>query len=101
MDEENWGEGYAKTLGVYLNGKAIPNPNPKGEPVTDDSFYLIFNAHHEDLEFILPPQSWGRNWVLEFDTCDGCHGSSQSFDAGKTIEVDARTLTVLRCTDED
>jgi len=100
MDEENWGEGYAKTLGVYLNGKAIPNPNPKGEPVTDDSFYLIFNAHHESLEFILPAQSWGRNWVIELDTCDGCHDTSQPFEAGEKVKVDARSLTVLRCTDE-
>ncbi|HDR46723.1 MAG TPA: glycogen debranching enzyme GlgX [Geoalkalibacter subterraneus] len=101
MDEENWGEVFAKTLGIFLNGKAIPNPNPKGEPVTDDSFYLIFNAHHEPLDFVLPAHSWGQNWVIEFDTCDGCHETSQSFEAGKTIEIDARSLTVLRCTDED
>ncbi len=101
MDEENWGEGFAKSLGVFLNGKSIPNPNPKGDPVTDNSFYLIFNAHHEPLEFILPEQSWGQSWGVEFDTCAGCHESSPSLDAGKSIEVDARSLTVLRCTDED
>ncbi len=28
MDEEDWGQGYAKSLGVFLNGKTIPNPNP-------------------------------------------------------------------------
>jgi pullulanase/glycogen debranching enzyme len=44
MAEEHWGEGFAKSLGVFLNGKTIPNPNPKGEPVEDDNFYIIFQC---------------------------------------------------------
>ncbi|MFP4284037.1 MAG: glycogen debranching protein GlgX, partial [Desulfovermiculus sp.] len=47
MDEENWGEGFAKSLAVYLNGQNIPNPNPRGDAVSDDNFYIILNAHYE------------------------------------------------------
>ena len=50
MSEEDWQAGFAKSLGVFLNGDAIPTPNERGEPVRDDSFYVMFNAHHEPLD---------------------------------------------------
>src|SRR5690606_5229001 len=43
MQQEDWDLAYIKTLGIFLNGETIPNPNPKGEPRTDDSFYIILN----------------------------------------------------------
>ncbi|KIH77481.1 isoamylase [Geoalkalibacter ferrihydriticus] len=96
MEEDHWGEWFAKSLGVYLNGKAIPNPNPKGEPVTDDSFYIIFNAHYEPLTFTLPDVSWGERWVMELDTAQGWVDEAQSIEAGEQVEAEARSLVVLR-----
>lgn len=60
MAEGDWAQGYAKSLGIFLNGSTIPNPNPHGEPVTDKNFYMIFNAHHESLIFTLPGNGWGE-----------------------------------------
>ncbi|MDT8444258.1 MAG: glycogen debranching protein GlgX [Desulfuromonadales bacterium] len=96
LAEEDWGEGYAKSLGVYLNGKAIPNPNPRNEPVIDDSFYVIFNAHYESLTFRLPSGDWGDNWTKEFDTAAGWAEDEETCPAGSTLEINARTLSVLR-----
>jgi isoamylase len=96
MEEENWGQGFAKSIGVFMNGKTIPNPNPHGEPVTDDNFYLIFNAHHEPLYFILPPAEWGEQWHKELDTNSGWLAESELVSAGSTITVEARSLVVLR-----
>ncbi len=96
MSEEHWGEDYAKSMGVYLNGGAIPNPNPKGEPVTDNSFYLIFNAHHEDLEFILPPETWGTTWKKELDTSTGWVDNEEILKPGQMLTVIARSIVVLR-----
>ena len=47
MSEEDWQAGFAKSLGVFLNGRGIPTPNERGEQVVDDSFYVMFNASHE------------------------------------------------------
>jgi isoamylase len=44
MTDKDWEVGYAKSLGVFLNGSAIPDPDPHGRPVVDDSFFLIFNS---------------------------------------------------------
>ena len=65
------GTGYAKSLGVFLNGATIPNPNPRGEPVIDDNLYIIFNAHYEPLDFILPIPNGPEQWVKELDTATG------------------------------
>jgi isoamylase len=96
MSEEHWGQGFAKTLGVFLNGGTIPNPYLRGEPVIDDNFYLIFNAHHEPLTFVLPDREWGAQWFKEYDTRMDVDDTQASFRAGERIEVQARSVIVLR-----
>ena len=63
--------GFAKSLGVFLNGRGIPTPNERGEKVVDDSFYAMFNASHEPVEFTLPEAKWGQRWVELLETDDG------------------------------
>ncbi|MFO8085943.1 MAG: glycogen debranching protein GlgX [Desulfobacterales bacterium] len=96
MVEENWEHGYAKSLGIFLNGATIPNPNPRGEPVIDDNFYIIFNAHHEPLNFTLPDSRWGEHWLKELDTETGFTENEESFRAGDQLMIEGRSLVVLR-----
>jgi isoamylase len=96
MAEQDWGQGFTKSLGVFLNGTTIPNPNPRGEPVTDDNFYLIFNADHEALQFILPGPDYGTLWIKEIDTETGWLEEPPSLKAGDAVMVAARSLVVLR-----
>ena len=37
-----------------------PRPDAHGERIVDDSFVLLFNARHEDVEFTLPPGALRR-----------------------------------------
>ncbi|MFO8004688.1 glycogen debranching protein GlgX [Thioalkalivibrio sp.] len=97
MAEEHWGEGYAKSLGVFINGRSVTGPGPDGERVIDDGFYLIFNAHHEALEFALPGSNWAEGWVRELDTDAGWSDEERRFDAGDIVPVEARCIVVLRC----
>ncbi len=96
MAENDWQQGYAKSLGMFLNGATIPNPNPRGEPVTDDDFYLIFNAHHDLMAFTLPSREWGEQWVLELDTDVGWTTGEDVLRGGKRLQVQARSVVVLR-----
>ncbi|MGA6992597.1 MAG: glycogen debranching protein GlgX [Candidatus Deferrimicrobiaceae bacterium] len=96
MAEEDWGQGFAKSLGVFLNGETIPNPNPRGEPVEDNSVYMIFNAHHEPLDFTLPGTDWGELWLKELDTEIGWVEKEESYKAGDRVKVQARSIVVLR-----
>src|SRR6516162_4394959 len=59
MTEDDWEAGFAKSLTVFLNGEAISEPDQRGERIRDDSFLLLFNASEQDLEFTVPPASYG------------------------------------------
>ncbi|MCJ8500548.1 glycogen debranching protein GlgX [Desulfatitalea alkaliphila] len=99
MAEEDWGTGLVSTLGVFLNGETIPNPHPRRDPVTDDSFVILFNAHHESLVFTLPDAAWGACWSVVMDTGKvGLPNTDRRHPSGGVVELAARSVVVLqRC----
>ena len=98
MSDEEWRHGFAKSIGVFLNGKAIPYLDERGRRVVDDSFFVMFNAHHEPLEFFLPGPEWGKTAELLLDTYvltgDGARG--KRFSACDKIVIQGRSLRLLR-----
>ena len=70
MTDADWEVGYAKSLGVFLNGTALPDPDVHGRPVVDDSFYLLFNAWDQEIDFVLPEARWTRIWDVVLDSAD-------------------------------
>jgi glycogen operon protein len=68
MTGDDWDAGFAKSLTVFLNGRAISEPDRRGERVQDDSFLLLFNASEEDLRFVIPPRRYGTRWSKVLDT---------------------------------
>jgi isoamylase len=98
MTDEDWSASFAKSLTVYLNGAGIPSRGPRGERITDDSFLMLFNAHHESVSFKLPPRRWGRAWVGVLDTGrdDPFAGGAETFAAESGWAVEPRSLVLLR-----
>jgi len=68
MTDHDWDAGFAKSLTVFLNGRAISEPDRRGERVADDSFLLLFNAGEQDLVFTIPPRRYGQRWAKALDT---------------------------------
>ncbi|VFA95151.1 Glycogen debranching enzyme [Nocardia farcinica] len=97
MTPADWDSGFGKSLAVYLNGQGIPEPGPRGERITDDSFLLCFNAHHDPMDFVLPGPGYGGPWLVALD-CSAPDGRAEAqYDAAATVTVPARCLLVLRC----
>lgn len=96
MTDEHWNTSFAKSLGVYLNGKGIHTPNAMGEQIIDDSFYIIFNAHHEALDYVLPPARYGAGWNKILDTVHGTIDGGETLKAGGKIKVGARSIILLQ-----
>ena len=71
MTEQDWDSGFGKCVTVFLNGQGITEADSRGEVVTDDSFLLCLNAHHEDIEVTLPPPEYGTSWAIVVDTAVG------------------------------
>jgi glycogen operon protein len=105
MSDEDWQAGFAKSLGVFLNGRAIPTLNERGERVMDESFYVMFNAHHEALEFTLPEEKWGNLWGVVIDTNEPTSHYMREDDIGRSYKpgdkcrVEGWSLVLLRRTE--
>ncbi|HEY0639541.1 MAG TPA: glycogen debranching protein GlgX [Pseudonocardiaceae bacterium] len=103
MTERDWESGFGRSVVVFLNGAALGELDSRGERVTDDSFLLCFNAHHEDIAMRLPAADHGERWTVVVDTTTGevfvdPDHSGRTVCAGEALPVTARSLVVLQRT---
>lgn len=97
MTEENWNHDYAKSLAVFMNGKGINAHTYSYEPITDDSFYIIFNAHFDPLKFVFPGKEYGAQWIKIIDTARVAEmDKGLIFNSGDDIIVEGRSVIVLQ-----
>ena len=73
MSDDDWENGYAKAVGVLLDGEAIPTPDRFGGRVVDDTFFVMLNASEIDLPWTLPSKlrpaaRHGDPWIVQLDT---------------------------------
>jgi len=98
MTDEDWDSGFARSVAIFLNGEAIREPDSRGEPVTDDSFFLLFNGHYESISFCLPDLGAGERWAVEIDTHAPLLDTAdlRSVKTGEALDVEARSVLVLK-----
>jgi isoamylase len=97
MTQRDWRNGEARAIGVFLNGDELRTKTRQGEEVRDESFLLLFNAHHEPVTFRLPTRRFGTRWKLELSTLEpGLEEGSRSWGAREEIEIESRSILVLR-----
>ncbi len=105
MSDEHWAAGFARSLAVFFSGHAITTTDTQGERVVDDDFFLLFNASHEPVRFVVPDERFGKRWLRDIDTAalgDGTPDDPERvLRTGDELEVTARSLVVLRRIDED
>jgi len=100
MTDEDWNRSRTQSLGIYLNGQGIPDRDLLGMRIQDVSFLLMINAHHQQVQFWLPDESYGRAWETVIDTADPLLAGARrrNHKAGARLRVIARSMLVLRCT---
>jgi glycogen operon protein len=100
MTDADWEVGYAKSLGVFLNGLTLTTNDVHGRPVVDDSFCMLLNAWEQQIAFVLPPPRWSPAWEIALDTGvealrqDG--DSGEILPAGAKVEMSGHHLILLR-----
>jgi isoamylase len=106
MTDGDWQTGYARSLGVFLNGDAITEAGPRGETVRDQSFLLLFNANREPVAFTVPDGRFGPGWDVLIDTATAPAGPAAPAPGheitvlpGGSIELTGRSIMVLRSRD--
>ncbi len=95
MTEEEWANTFARCLGVYLSGEALGKRRARTR-VVDDSFLLLFNAHHDGIPFKLPDLGAG-GWLVLVDTAFG-NGllPEGTYQPNGTYKLAGRSLALLQ-----
>ena len=97
ISEEEWASPFVRCLGMLLSGDTMDVLTFEGEPIRDDTFLLLINAHYEPISFVLPGQEH-LGWELILDTRDedGLLHTTRKFDSGDDVEVGDRTACLLK-----
>jgi glycogen operon protein len=103
MSDDDWASGFAKSVGVFMNGQSIKARDLYGTRLVDDSFMVIFNASELDLDWRVPSERWASRWVVALNSADPDEGTrerpSRFVDAGASLHLASRSLVLLRSTD--
>ena len=99
MTPEEWEKDFARCLGMWLNGGELPETDERGHVLQDASFLVLFNAHHDLIEFQLPNPGEGGGWRVEVDTFSdtGDAAAGQSAPTA-SYPLQGRSLVLLRQT---
>jgi glycogen operon protein len=97
MTRRDWTNGELRSIGLFLNGDEIPTRTRQGEHVSDESFLLLFNSHHEGVSFQLPPRRFGQRWKLELSTAEPeAEEGERNVAARGEVTVEGRSIVLLR-----
>ena len=98
MAPEDWDAGFGRSIGVFLNGDGIRERDRRGQPITDASFLLYFNAHDDIVEFTLPGADHAEKWETLIDTA-GSGADSALLPAQAVVPIAGHAVVVLRAHD--
>jgi glycogen operon protein len=97
MSEKEWASPFVRCLGMLLSGDTSDVLTFEGEPVRDDTFLLMINAHYEPIPFVLPGQE-NLEWQLILDTTDpnGFLPEPRKFASGDDVDLGGRACCLLQ-----
>ncbi|WP_254304384.1 hypothetical protein [Candidatus Sodalis sp. SoCistrobi] len=93
MNEEAWGDGHLKSIGMLLDGRSQPTGLLRVG--SQSTVLLLFSASHEDVVFTLPEVAHGRGWRHIFDTFQPDDISEHTFDFGHHYTCPSRTVVLF------
>jgi isoamylase len=97
MSEEEWASPFVRCVGMLLSGDTSDVLTFEGEPVRDDTFLLVINAHYEPIPFVLPGQE-NIEWQMILDTMDpnGFLREPKNFASGDDVDLGGRAVCLLQ-----
>jgi glycogen operon protein len=93
MEEKDWGI-ETKFLAVYLGGN-VGYKDLVGQPVTDNDFYIIFNASENVIEFVLACPFEKAKWEKIIDTVVDKTPPGQFYSHNDKININDHSMMVF------
>jgi len=94
MTEADW-QSFVRSLAFLLGGDAIDTPDERGIRIIGDTLLVLMNAHHEVVQYRLPPVYWGAEWEILVDTAGEIELKRPRVAAEGAVDVAPRSLMVL------
>ena len=96
MTGADWGDASRRSLGMFLDGQAIPDRAPDGGTIVGDSLLVLLNAAADDVSWTLPGGIATR-WELVLDTARAQPAATSPAVTG-TVVTRGRSAALLRAT---
>ena len=93
MSEEEWNSHFVRCFGMLLSSEPTRNRDAKMKSIHDGTFLLLFNAHHEPMEFVLPGET---KWDCILNTETGFLERGRSLESGTRIQLIDRSLCLFQ-----
>jgi glycogen operon protein len=68
LSTSDWFDTGLKTVGMYLDGRALRHRDERGRPVVDESWLVWLHAGPDAVEVTLPGSPWGDGYELALST---------------------------------
>jgi glycogen operon protein len=91
MTGQDWADGQARCLTLYLDGSDDPDQALDGSLLCDDDFLVLVNGWWEPLSFVLPQvRDVPQEWVTELDSHEPGGGEPPGTGSPDTVSPDTR-----------
>ncbi len=94
MQQEQWGDENRACLGMLLDGRAQPTGIHRSG--ADATLLLIFNAHPDSVNFVLPEVYQGKDWICLIDTNKLENRDTAHFQFGHSFVVTDHSLLLFK-----
>jgi isoamylase len=97
LSQDDWNDPSARCIGYVLGGAAGEFYTPGGQRDVDESFLVVLNAYHEDLDFRVPVLPAPMRWQHCIDTAEdsGLAAEERIFEPGEVFRLRARSFSLF------
>ena len=93
LSDEQWGDASMRCFGMVIDGRAQASGIRK--PAGDATLLIVFNAHHDVVDFTLPDIPGSDEWTCMVDTNMPVRDTLPQFGSGDTYQVTGRSLLLF------
>lgn len=95
MTADDWHDPELRTLAMFVLGRPLRSPGPRGEQQTDASFALWFHAGADPVDVLLPANRWVQAGEVALSTDPGL-ATGSVVRAGDRLHLTGPCVVVLR-----
>ena len=93
LTPEQWADGSMRCFGLVLDGRARTSGIRR--PASDATVLVVFNAHHDVVDFGLPDVTGSDYWTCLVDTNQPVRSEVPEFRAGDVYQVTGRSMLLF------